>query len=351
MTFKVLWSASLVLLVTNLRVQASDMVDATDVAAALNRGAIVWDVRGADDYAQGHIPGAVNIGDVASVLRNPNTEDFIPTVQVEKLLNGAGIDLSKEIIVYSRMGDPGAHLGLLTVRHFGGKKGKVFHGGLDEWQAAGQPLAEAGTKLPAVEQKLTIDPTVQVHLKEVLSKLKNAGVQFVDTRTSKEFSGDDIRALRGGHIPSAISIPYELNWVDADAGAKLAKGEVKTRDGMALKSTSQLRALYANLDPAKETIVYCQSGGRASETATVLRSLGFENVRVFEESWLGYGNDLSAPAEAVQFVNIGALNSKIRSLETEIETLKAEVKALHAGEQVGGNSEPGTSDQSKGNKP
>jgi thiosulfate/3-mercaptopyruvate sulfurtransferase len=53
-------------------------------------------------------------------------------------------------------------------------------------------------------------------------------------------------------------------------------------------------------------------------------------VRVFEEGWLGYGNNLSAPAEAVQFVNIGALNSKIRSLETEIETLKAEVKALKA---------------------
>jgi hypothetical protein len=44
----------------------------------------------------------------------------------------------------------------------------------------------------------------------------------------------------------------------------------------------------------------------------------------------GYGNNLSAPAEAAQFVNIGALNSKIKRLETDIENLTAEVKTLKA---------------------
>jgi thiosulfate/3-mercaptopyruvate sulfurtransferase len=120
---------------------------------------------------------------------------------------------------------------------------------------------------------------------------------------------------------------------------------------MTLKSASQLAELYAGLEPSKETIVYCQSGGRASETASVLRSLGFDHVRVFEESWLGYGNHLSAPAESVQFVNIEALNSRIRTLETEIETLKGEVKALHAAGRVGGRTDPGTGEQVKGRKP
>jgi thiosulfate/3-mercaptopyruvate sulfurtransferase len=344
MKIKVLLFAALAILSTNVDIFADDVVDAAYVAAALKRGAIVWDVRGADEYAHGHIPGALNIGNVADVLRNPNSEDFIPTVQVEKLLNEAGIDLSREIIVYSRMGDPGAHFGLLTVRHFGGKQCKVFHGGLDEWQAAGQPVTMKGTKLPAVEQNLTIDPTAQIYLTEVLSKLNSPDVQFVDARTLKEFSGDDIHALRGGHIPGALSIPFEQNWVDPDTAKKLAKGDVKTRDGMALKPAAELKALYANLDPAKETIVYCQSGGRASETATVLRSLSFENVRVFEERWLGYGNDLSAPAEAVQFVNVGALNARIRSLATDVENLKIEVEALRAARRVSGKIDSSASD-------
>jgi thiosulfate/3-mercaptopyruvate sulfurtransferase len=309
---------------------AADIVDAAYVSAALKRGAIVWDARSADDYAKGHIPGAVSIGNAANVLRSPNTEDFLPTAQVETLLNSAGIALSKEVIVYSRMGDPVAHFGLITVRHFGGKNGKVFHGGLDEWQAAGQPVSKEATELAPVEQRLTIDPTVQTYLADVVSKVNNPSVQFVDVRTPKEFSGDDIRALRGGHIPDARNIPYEQNWVDPAAGTKLAKGEVKTCDGMALKSPEQLKALYADLDRNKETIVYCQSGVRASETASVLRSLGFEKVRVFEESWLGYGNNLSAPAEAVQFVNIGALLNKIKSLETKVESLTAEIEKLKA---------------------
>jgi len=75
--------------------------------------------------------------------------------------------------------------------------------------------------------------------------------------------------LRGRWISiHAISFP---DWVDANSGVKLAKGEVKTRDGMALKSHAQLKALYADLDPNKETIVYCQSSGRACITPPVLR--------------------------------------------------------------------------------
>jgi thiosulfate/3-mercaptopyruvate sulfurtransferase len=325
---RILLIASLVLLTGTLDALAADVVNATEVAAAAKRGAILWDVRGADDYAQGHIPGAVNLGNPIVVLRNSNTEDLIPTAEVEKLLDGAGIDLAKEIVVYSRIGDPVAHWTLVTLRHFGARQAKVFHGGMDEWQAAGGPVSKEATRLAPVQQKLTIDPTVQIYLAEVKSKVGQPDVQLVDTRSPAEFSGDDIRALRGGHIPGARNIPFEQNWVDPDNVTKLMKGEVKTRDGMALKSSAQLQAVYAGLDPKRETIVYCQSGGRASVTASVLRDLGFEKVRVFEESWLGYGNDLTAPAEAVQFVNIGALTSRIKRLENQVEALTAEVKTL-----------------------
>jgi thiosulfate/3-mercaptopyruvate sulfurtransferase len=249
---------------------------------------------------------------------------------VESLLNAAGIDLSKEIIAYGRMGDPVAHWVLIAVRQFGGRNGKVFYGGLDEWQAAGEPVSTEAARLAPVEQRLTLDPSVQVGLAEVRSKVGNPGVQFVDTRSPAEFVGDDIRALRGGHIPGARNVPYEQNWLDPGSAAKLSKGEVKTRDGMALKPPRQIEALYAALDPGKETIVYCQSGMRAALTATVLRDLGFGNVRVFEDSWLGYGNDLSARAEDVQFVNIGELKTRIRSLEGAVEDLTAEIRTLKA---------------------
>ena len=322
--------ALLTVLITGSAAMAGEIVDVTEVRAAMQRGAILWDVRDAEAYAQGHIAGAVNMGHVPEVLRNLNTEDFLPIARVQELLGIAGIDLSKEVVVYGRRGDPEAYYALTTVRHFGGKQGRVFHGGLDAWQAAGLPLSKEGTRLAPVQQTLRIDPSVQVYLPEVLAKVGNPDVQFLDVREPTEFNGDVVKALRGGHIPGALNIPFERNWVDPTAAIRLAKGDTKAWDGMALKSPAQLKSLYAGLDPRKEIIVNCQSGVRASETAWVLVSLGFEKVRVFEESWLGYGNDLSAPAEDVQFVNVGALNARIERLEAAVQKLTAELEALKA---------------------
>ncbi len=320
--------ALLAISMTGASALAVEIVDVPDVAAASMRGAILWDVRAAEAYAKGHLPGAVSIGSAEAVLRNPNTEDFLPIARVQELLGGAGIDLSKEVIVHGRQGDPVAYWALTAVKHFGGKQGRVFHGGLDAWQAAGRPLSQEPTRLAAVEQVFRVEATVQIYLAEVLAKVGDPEVQFVDTREPLEFSGDVIKAFRGGHIPGACNIPFEHNWVDPTALTRLAQGDAQAWDGMALKSPAQLKLLYADLDPHRETIVYCQSGVRASETAWVLASLGFEKVRVFEESWLGYGNDLSAPAEDVQFVNVGALNARIELLEKALKSLTAELAAL-----------------------
>ena len=71
---------------------AAAIIDAAAVKAAQASGAIIWDVRATPLYRKGHIPGAVSIGDAGSVLRNPVTEDFIETAQIEKILGNAGID-------------------------------------------------------------------------------------------------------------------------------------------------------------------------------------------------------------------------------------------------------------------
>ena len=71
---------------------ASAIVDTPYVVEAIGRNAIVWDVRAAAAYKQGHIPGAVNIGDVGKVLRDENTEDYLAKPTIESLLGGAGID-------------------------------------------------------------------------------------------------------------------------------------------------------------------------------------------------------------------------------------------------------------------
>ena len=311
------------------------IVDGAYVAEALKRNPIVWDVRAADTYAKGHIPGAINIGDAARVLRDENTEDFIALERIEKLLGEAGLDPSREIIIYGSRGTWNAYFGLYTMQYFNGRNASVYHDGIEDWTSSGRTVSRDAAKLSSVALKLSVNQAAVVSTKEVIARLNNRNVQIVDVRTPKEFSGEDIRAIRGGHIPGALNIPYEQNWIDPETPLKLARKQVADNAGMSLKTTADLKRLYAALDPNKETIVYCQSGVRASETAGILQHLGFKNVKVYDSAWLGYGNTLDAPAENVTFFNVGLLNSRMSSLQSRIEQLEKELAEARVGQRQG----------------
>jgi thiosulfate/3-mercaptopyruvate sulfurtransferase len=124
-----------------------------------------------------------------------------------------------------------------------------------------------------------------------------------------------------------VSIPYEQNWKDPQTATKLVKKEVKTNTGMALKDKNELNQLYAKFDPNKETVVYCQSGVRASETAVVLQNLGFKNVKVYDSSWLGWASHLASPVADETYLNVGLLNAKMSAMQNKINELEAALKA------------------------
>jgi len=296
------------------------IVDTAFVADAIKRGALLWDVRDAESYRKGHIPGALNIGGIGSALRFDHSEDYLPIAQIEKILGDAGIDPTREIVVYGDKADPYVYFGLYTAQYFGGNNAHVYHGGIDDWKAARKEIGNEAPKHAPLALKLKSRPELTVITEEMVGKL-GASVQIVDTRSPKEFSGEDIRAIRGGHIPGAINIPFQKNWIDPDTTAKLAKREVANKDGMGLKSSEQLKALYAKLDPDKETIVYCQSGVRAAESAAVLKDLGFKDVKVYDASWLGYANALSTPVENATVFNVGQMNGKLDAMQRRLEAM------------------------------
>lgn len=303
------------------------VVDTAFVVEAMQRGAILWDARVQEEYRKGHIPGAVNIGDPLRVLRSENSEDFIPQESIEDILGNVGIDPAKEVIVYAGKAVPSAYFGLYVLQYFGADTARVYHGGIDDWKAAGRPISAQTTDPKSIQLSLTPRPEIAIDTSAVLSKLDRSEVQILDVRTQREFDGEDIRALRGGHIVGAINIPYERNMTGLGA-RKPGAPAPNTKDALALKPETDLRALYALLDPDKETIVYCQNGSRASVTATVLKDLGFKNVRLYDSSWLDYGNTLDAPAEDVKFFNVGLFTSRMGALMKRVEELEKELAAL-----------------------
>ena len=318
---------SLISLGGAVRAQSSSIVDLEYVKSAQQRGVIIWDVRASNQYLEGHIPGAINVGDIGTVLRDPNREDFIDLAEINSIFNKAGLDINKEIIVYGSRGNPYAYFGLFTINYFGGKQAKVFHDGIDGWADAGLLIEKTPSILASINVILIPQENLVVTNEQMRSLYNNQSVQVVDARTFNEFKGNDVRAIRGGHIPGAVSIPYEQNWKDPATGSKLAKKEVKTNVGMSLKSKDELNALYSKLDPNKETVVYCQSGVRAAETATVLQNLGYKNVKIYDSSWLGWASHLASPVADETYLNVGMLNARIAAMQNKINELEARLKA------------------------
>ncbi|CAM3697739.1 sulfurtransferase [Polynucleobacter brandtiae] len=318
---------ALVLLSVNTFAQKNDAILSTDqVQKAIERGAILWDVRDEKSYLRGHIPGAINFGEVGQTLRDPNKEDYIPIEQIQKLFNAAGLDISREIVVYGGRGNPYAYFGMYTINYFGGKQAEIYHDGIDGWKSAGLSISTEHQTLAPVAITLKEQPQMNVTNAEMQKLIQAGRAQIIDARTPDEYAGKDIRAIRGGHIPNAINIPFEDNWQEPETAMKLSKKQVSDNAGMALKSTVDLKKLYSKLDPDKETVVYCQSGVRAAETAVVLKNLGFKKVKVYDSSWLGWGNNLQAPVAEETFLNVGALNAKIAALQGKITQLEEALK-------------------------
>jgi thiosulfate/3-mercaptopyruvate sulfurtransferase len=303
------------------------IINTEQVQQGIARGAIVWDVRDEKSFLEGHIPGAINIGDAGNTLRDPNKEDYIATDKIQKIFNDAGLDINRDLIVYGARGNPYAYFGLYTINYFGGKQAQVYHDGFDGWKSAGLPIQKERQTSAPVSVTLVPQSQLVVSNTEMLKLAQSKSVQILDVRTPDEYSGKDIRAIRGGHIPNSVNIPFEDNWQDPATAIKLGKKQVADNSGMTLKSDADLKKLYANLDPDKETVVYCQSGVRAAETAVVLKNLGFKKVKVYDSAWLGWGNNLKAPVADETFLNVGALNAKLSAMQNKINQLEEALKA------------------------
>jgi thiosulfate/3-mercaptopyruvate sulfurtransferase len=273
------------------------IVDARFVANAMKRGAIVWDMRSTEAYFDGHLPGAVTVGFIGTALLDEKSQLFLPIETIAARLGDAGLDLQREIVVYGGGGSAYPYFAQFALEYFGARRVHVYHDGFEGWKAAKRPVSTAAVQRKAVSLRPFANPALLVTTGEVVAHLGKAGVQFVDTRSLAEFTGEQSETLHGGHIPGAIHIPYAHNLVDPDAPRKLMAREITDRAGMALKPRAALKKVYAGLDRHKETVVYCHTGIRAAMTASVLARLGFTNVRVYHASWLEYGNQPEAPVE------------------------------------------------------
>jgi thiosulfate/3-mercaptopyruvate sulfurtransferase len=240
-------------------------------------------------YDVGHIPGAVKI-DWHTDLNDPAVRDYITGDQFADLMNRKGISRTDTVVIYGDKSNWWAAYALWVFTLFGHEDVRLLNGGRDLWISDGRDTTldvptKASTGYPVVERN---DAPIRAFKDDVLNTLGTR--TLIDVRSPLEYTGERTHmpdypeegALRGGHIPTAVSVPW----------AKAAE------DSGRFRSRAELAAIYefVTATPDQPVIAYCRIGERSSHTWFVLTHLlGIPRVRNYDGSWTEWGNTVRVP--------------------------------------------------------
>ncbi len=240
-------------------------------------------------YDTGHIPGAVKL-DWHTELNHPLRRDYLESEAFAKLMDQKGIGRDDTVVLYGDRSNWWATYAFWVFKLFGHENVLLLDGGRNKWIAEGGALTK---DLPVRDSKsypvvLRQDQQIRAFRDEVLSHI---GSPLVDVRSPEEYTGERLHmpdfpnegATRGGHIPTAASIPWSKS-IQADE---------------TFRPLAELEQLYfeaTGFDRSSDFIAYCRIGERSSHTWFVLKYLlGVENVRNYDGSWTEWGNLVGAP--------------------------------------------------------
>ena len=240
-------------------------------------------------YDTGHIPGAIKI-DWHTELNDPVVRDYLEGEAFADLMSRKGISRDDTIVIYGDKSNWWAAYTLWVFTLFGHQDVRLLNGGRDAWVAQGRPLTNdvptpPATSYPVVERD---DSQIRAFKEDVLGHL---GKPLIDVRSPEEYSGERTHmpaypeegALRGGHIPTAKSIPW--------ATAAEADGRFKSHGDLV-----DIYLTQQGFEPGEDIITYCRIGERSSHTWFVMKYLlGFTNVKNYDGSWTEWGSAVRVP--------------------------------------------------------
>jgi thiosulfate/3-mercaptopyruvate sulfurtransferase len=266
----------------------TSLISAGDLARVLSRTTVL-DVRwrlgrsdGREQYAAGHVPGAVYV-DLETDLADPpgprGRHPLPDRARFGAAMRRCGVCTARPVVVYDDWSSLAATRAWWLLRHHGHRDVRVLDGGWAGWRAAGGAVA-TDVRLPPAGDFEPDPGRLPVVDAGGAARVAAEGV-LLDARAPERFRGD-VEPVDpvAGHIPGAVNLPATTNL-----------------DGGRFRSRDELRAAYACTEDAAEVAVYCGSGVTATHDLFVLHELGRE-AALYPGSWSEWVTDPARPVAA-----------------------------------------------------
>jgi thiosulfate/3-mercaptopyruvate sulfurtransferase len=252
-----------------------------DAAALAGLGPVRYlDARDQAAFEAGAAPNAVRVASEAwDVAAKAADVGFGNVAHWQRTIGALGLDGTTLAAVYDNGGMTNAARVWFILQHFGAPA-VIINGGWPAIAAAGAlpaGLPASGSPFQARPGAGAVGLIERVALRDQLGEQ----AQVFDTRTPREFSGEDQRRNpRGGHLPGARNLSHTALMRDGHVHAEPV-----------------LRAMLRDVgfQDSDRIVTHCEGGGRAALAAAAAVRAGFGDVRVYYHSFSDWSRDESCP--------------------------------------------------------
>ena len=263
-------------------------VELNEILENQNENLKIIDVRNSGKYLLGHLPKAAHMwGDDLSAVQSwvpemiPEANDFSSIAQ-EK-----GINNDSKIIIYGDQDSPWPARLWFIFSFYDHQNVRILKGGYQAWKDEDYET----TMLPYNPEQgnfevKDVNNDWLINSDTIAENLDNENFLVLDSRSEAEYLGQETNsaAPRKGRIPGSV----HLEW-----------SAVLTEDGN-FKSPAEITELYqaAGVTKEKEVIaVLSHNGVRAAHSFLTLKLLGYENLKLYDEAWVGWSSRSDLPVE------------------------------------------------------
>ncbi|MBX7268341.1 sulfurtransferase [Micromonospora sp. Llam7] len=239
---------------------------------------------GREDYAAGHLPGAVFV-DLDTALCGPpgpaGRHPLPDPAALQAALRAAGVRAGHPVVVYDGGDGMSAARAWWTLRWAGHRPVRLLPGGFPAWTAAGLPTS-TDQPVPAPGDVTVRPGALPVLDATAAARLAAAGEGILlDVRAAPRYRGEHepIDPV-AGHVPAAVNLP---------ATEYVAQGR--------FPAVAALRERFAGagVTDAAPVGAYCGSGVTAAQAVLALHLAGRPDAALYVGSWSNWVADPDRP--------------------------------------------------------